>query len=118
VQFWNVTLKLVVVIIIPFIGFNFYLFQGYVPKTDTYKRRPRREGEPELAGVTPEGHFDEEHCALYFVDLLHGLAHLHRHHIVHRDLKPEVCQNSLCFSDISLFTFNFLLTFTKMQNIL
>eukprot|EP00804_Cyclotella_cryptica_P031204 CCRYP_019396-RA/>CCRYP_019396-RA protein AED:0.26 eAED:0.26 QI:230/0.42/0.25/1/1/1/8/0/577 len=62
---------------------------SYVPKTDTYKRRPRREGEPELAGVTPDGHFDEEHCALYFVDLLHGLAHLHRHHIVHRDLKPE-----------------------------
>lgn len=55
-----------------------------------------------MAGVTPDGHFDEEHCALYFVDLLHGLAHLHRHHIVHRDLKPEVCQNSMCLSEISL----------------
>ena len=62
----------------------------YVPRTDKYKRRPRREGEPELVGVTPDRHFDEERCALYFVDLLHGLAHLHRHHIVHRDLKPEV----------------------------
>ncbi|KAL7505377.1 hypothetical protein ACHAXN_002872 [Cyclotella atomus] len=62
---------------------------SYVPKTDRYKRRERREGEPELRGVTKEGYFDEEHCALYFVDLLHGLAHLHRHHICHRDLKPE-----------------------------
>jgi serine/threonine protein kinase len=57
---------------------------SYVPKTDRYKRRERREGEPELRGVTKEGYFDEEHCALYFVDLLHGLAHLHRHHICHR----------------------------------
>lgn len=35
------------------------------------------------------GHFDEEHAALYFVDILHGLAYLHQHHIIHRDLKPE-----------------------------
>mmetsp|Transcript_19734 Transcript_19734/g.22051 ORF Transcript_19734/g.22051 Transcript_19734/m.22051 type:complete len:689 (+) Transcript_19734:190-2256(+) len=34
------------------------------------------------------GHFDEEHAALYFVDILHGLAYLHQHHICHRDLKP------------------------------
>ena len=57
---------------------------SYIPKTDRYKRRERREGEPELKGVTTEGYFDEIHCALYFVDLLHGLAHLHRHHICHR----------------------------------
>lgn len=57
---------------------------SYVPKTDRYKRRERREGEPELRGVTEDGYFDEENCALYFVDLLHGLAHLHRHHICHR----------------------------------
>lgn len=57
---------------------------SYVPKTDRYRRRERREGEAELEGVTAEGYFDEEHCALYFVDLLHGLAHLHRHHICHR----------------------------------
>lgn len=37
----------------------------------------------------PSGHFDEEHAALYFVDILHGLAYLHQHHIIHRDLKPE-----------------------------
>jgi serine/threonine protein kinase len=35
------------------------------------------------------GHFDEEQAALYFVDILHGLAYLHQHHICHRDLKPE-----------------------------
>lgn len=35
------------------------------------------------------GHFDEYHAALYFVDILHGLAYLHQHHIIHRDLKPE-----------------------------
>lgn len=36
-----------------------------------------------------DGHFDEENAALYFVDMLHGLAYLHQHHICHRDLKPE-----------------------------
>mmetsp|Transcript_15557 Transcript_15557/g.31634 ORF Transcript_15557/g.31634 Transcript_15557/m.31634 type:complete len:835 (+) Transcript_15557:299-2803(+) len=35
------------------------------------------------------GHFDEAHAALYFVDIMHGLAYLHKHHIIHRDLKPE-----------------------------
>ena len=62
----------------------------HVRGTATYKRRPRREGEPAIAGVTKGGYFDELHCALYFVDLLHGLAHPHKNHIVHRDLKPEV----------------------------
>ena len=55
-----------------------------------YKRRPVRNGEKELKGVTKDGYFDEEHAALYFVDIMHGLAHLHKNHIVHRDLKPEV----------------------------
>ena len=36
-----------------------------------------------------DGHFDEPHAALYFVDIMHGLAYLHKHHIIHRDLKPE-----------------------------
>jgi serine/threonine protein kinase len=36
-----------------------------------------------------DGHFDEEQAALYFVDILHGLAYLHQHHVCHRDLKPE-----------------------------
>eukprot|EP00934_Nitzschia_sp_Nitz4_P006592 Nitzschia sp. Nitz4//scaffold17_size182527//140552//141886//NITZ4_001876-RA/size182527-exonerate_protein2genome-gene-0.73-mRNA-1//-1//CDS//3329539406//6582//frame0 len=36
-----------------------------------------------------DGHFNEDQAALYVVDILHGLAYLHRHHICHRDLKPE-----------------------------
>lgn len=39
--------------------------------------------------ILPYGYFDEMHCALYFVDILHGLAYLHQHNICHRDLKPE-----------------------------
>jgi len=57
--------------------------------TGMYKRRPTRSGEQELPGVTPGGYFGEHHAALYFVDIMHGLAHLHKNHIVHRDLKPE-----------------------------
>jgi len=60
-----------------------------VQGTGMYKRRPTRRGEQELSGVTPGGHFDEHHAALYFVDIMHGLAHLHKNRIVHRDLKPE-----------------------------
>jgi len=60
-----------------------------VKGTGMYKRRPRRKGELKLQGVTPEGYFDEHHAALYFVDIMHGLAHLHKNHIAHRDLKPE-----------------------------
>lgn len=61
-----------------------------VQGTGNYKRRPTRKGEQKLSGVTPDGHFDEHHAALYFVDIIHGLAHLHKNHICHRDLKPEV----------------------------
>jgi serine/threonine protein kinase len=57
--------------------------------TNMYKRRPRKEGEPLLEGVTPDGHFDEYHAALLFVDVLHGLGYLHSQSICHRDLKPE-----------------------------
>jgi len=60
-----------------------------VKGTDMYKRRPTRKGEHKLQGVTPEGHFDEHHAALFFVDIMHGLSHLHKNRIAHRDLKPE-----------------------------
>jgi serine/threonine protein kinase len=54
----------------------------------TFRRKdPPCGGEP-VKGVV-KGHFDEAHAALFFVDILHGLAYLHRHHIIHRDLKPE-----------------------------
>ena len=44
--------------------------------------------DPAIEGIV-DGHFDEFHAALYFVDMMHGLAYLHQHHIIHRDLKPE-----------------------------
>lgn len=43
--------------------------------TDTYKRmRYKRK----VKGLTKDGHFDEENAALYLVDIMHGLAYLHR----------------------------------------
>ena len=57
-----------------------------VDGTDRYERKRYRR---KVKGLTPNGFFDEKHAALYFVDVLHGLAYLHRHNIVHRDLKPE-----------------------------
>jgi serine/threonine protein kinase len=39
--------------------------------------------------VLPGRYFNEHQAALYFVDVMHGLAYLHQHHICHRDLKPE-----------------------------
>jgi hypothetical protein len=57
-----------------------------VEGTDRYERKRYRK---KVNGLTPEGYFDEKNAALYFVDILHGLAYLHRHSICHRDLKPE-----------------------------
>jgi len=54
----------------------------------TFRRKNTQSGQRTLRGLV-NGHFDEENSALYFVDILHGLAYLHRHHICHRDLKPE-----------------------------
>ena len=74
-----------------------YMVLEYVPLgeimtnvsgTGMYKRRPPRKGR--LRGVNKQGYFEEHQAALYFVDIMHGLAHLHKNHIVHRDLKPEV----------------------------
>ena len=41
-----------------------------------YKRMRYRK---KVKGLTKNGHFDEKHAALYFVDVLHGLAYLHRY---------------------------------------
>jgi serine/threonine protein kinase len=57
-----------------------------VDGTDRYRKRGQI---LKVKGLTPEGYYDEQNAALYFVDILHGLAYLHRHSICHRDLKPE-----------------------------
>ncbi len=56
----------------------------------TFRRKEPRAGctKYQVPGII-NGHFEEEQAALYFVDILHGLAYLHQHHICHRDLKPE-----------------------------
>jgi [calcium/calmodulin-dependent protein kinase] kinase len=56
----------------------------------TFRRKDPRPGctKYQIQGVI-NGHFNEEQAVLYYVDILHGLAYLHRHHICHRDLKPE-----------------------------
>jgi len=60
----------------------------YQKNYGTFRRKePARNAQP-IDGLV-DGHFDEYHAALYFVDIMHGLAYLHQHHIIHRDLKPE-----------------------------
>jgi [calcium/calmodulin-dependent protein kinase] kinase len=56
----------------------------------TFRRKEPKAGctKFQVQGIK-DGNFDESHAALYFVDILHGLAYLHKHHICHRDLKPE-----------------------------
>ena len=51
----------------------------------TFRRKDPRPGcsKYQVQGIT-NGHFDEEQAALYFVDILHGLAYLHQHHICKR----------------------------------
>eukprot|EP00579_Thalassiosira_antarctica_P001255 CAMPEP_0201868134 /NCGR_PEP_ID=MMETSP0902-20130614/2148_1 /ASSEMBLY_ACC=CAM_ASM_000551 /TAXON_ID=420261 /ORGANISM="Thalassiosira antarctica, Strain CCMP982" /LENGTH=773 /DNA_ID=CAMNT_0048393441 /DNA_START=125 /DNA_END=2446 /DNA_ORIENTATION=- len=59
---------------------------SHVEGTNKYTRMRYRK---KVRGLTEKGHFDEKHAALYFVDIMHGLAYLHRNRICHRDLKPE-----------------------------
>ena len=64
--------------------------------TNQYTRMRYRN---KVQGLTSEGHFDERHSALYFVDIMHGLAYLHRYRICHRDIKPEnilLCASGIC----------------------
>lgn len=48
---------------------------SHVEGTDRYTRMRYRK---RIKGLTSDGHFDETHAALYFVDILHGIAYLHR----------------------------------------
>ena len=52
---------------------------SYVDGTNRYERTRYRK---KVRGLTREGHFDEKWSALYFVDVMHGLAYLHRNRIV------------------------------------
>jgi len=54
----------------------------------TFRRKEPPPGQAPIEGLV-DGHFDEFHAALYFVDIMHGLAYLHQHAVIHRDLKPE-----------------------------
>lgn len=73
-----------------------YMVIEYMPRGEiltyqndgTFRRREPQPHQEPLEGLV-DGHFDEFHAAMYFVDILHGLAYLHQHHIIHRDLKPE-----------------------------
>jgi serine/threonine protein kinase len=75
---------------------SLYMVLEYMPRGEIMSyiegeglfRRIDVPGTPVLKGVV-DGHFDEATAALYFVDILHGLAYLHRNGICHRDLKPE-----------------------------
>lgn len=55
----------------------------------TFRRREPRRGQEFSRDELRDGHFSEYQSALFFVDILHGLAYLHQHGIIHRDLKPE-----------------------------
>jgi [calcium/calmodulin-dependent protein kinase] kinase len=49
----------------------------------TFRRKEPKDGKEQIPGVV-NGHFDEEQSALFFVDILHGLAYLHDNCIIHR----------------------------------
>lgn len=61
---------------------------SHVKGTDMYERK-WKDGEPKHSIAMSDGYFTEYQSALFFVDVIHGLATLHRNRIAHRDLKPE-----------------------------
>ena len=61
---------------------------SHVKGTDRYERK-WEDGEPRPSIAMTDGYFTECQSALFFVDIMHGLATLHRNRIAHRDLKPE-----------------------------
>lgn len=48
---------------------------SHVEGTDTYRRMRYKN---KVKGLTAGGYFDEDNAALYFVDIMHGLAYLHQ----------------------------------------
>ena len=63
---------------------------SHVEGTDRYKRMRNLNI---VRGLTEDGHYDEKHAALHFVDLMHGLACLHR-----CVLCLSACEKNVCFS--------------------
>lgn len=61
---------------------------SHVKGTDRYERK-WQDGEPRPSIAMSDGYFTEYQSALFFVDVMHGLATLHKNRIAHRDLKPE-----------------------------
>lgn len=53
------------------------IFVMFITTEGTNKYR-RMRYKKKVRGLTADGHFDEKHAALYFVDIMHGLAYLHR----------------------------------------
>ncbi len=70
-----------------------YIVFEYVPLGQIMKFDSERmlfyQDSSQFRGLTKDGCYDEQHAALYFVDILHGLGFLHQHRICHCDLKPQ-----------------------------